>query len=260
MDRGAPLLGKRILIPRGKNEAKSFRALVENYGGIPVEIPLLAFRPVCNPGLVEHLEDNIHTYDWIIFTSNVTVETFFSFFQNQNGLFPKIAVIGKRTGLVVNKRGYNVEFVPQEYVAEGFVRDFLPYVTKGMKVLIPKGSLARDYIAESLTDAGAIVDELIVYETYLPEDSRTALKLALAENSLDVLTFTSPSTVDHFMQVVKEHQFQVLLPELLVCCIGPITKEKLEAEGLKVDVMPHIYTVEAMLKDLITYLHITLEK
>jgi uroporphyrinogen-III synthase len=257
MDAGAPLLGRRILIPRGINEAKSFSTLVENYGGIPVEIPLLAFRPVINPESVGQLEESIHTYDWIIFTSNVTVETFFSFFQKQNGPFPKIAVIGKRTGLVLNRRGYNVEFVPTEYVAEGFVRDFLPYITQGMKVLIPKGNLARDFIAESLTSAGAIVDELIVYETYLPEDSKAALRLAIEDKHLDVLTFTSPSTVDHFMGVIKEHQLHDSVQKLLVCCIGPITKEKLESIGLRVDVMPETYTVEAMLKDLIKYLHIT---
>lgn len=257
MDSGAPLLGKRILIPRGKSEAKSFSSLVENYGGIPVEIPLLAFRPILNPDLLGHVEANIHTYDWIIFTSNVTVETFFSFFQNLDEPFPKIAVIGKRTELVLKKRGFNVQFVPYEYVAEGFVRDFLPYVKQDMKVLIPKGNLARNYIAEALTSAGAIVDELIVYETYLPEESKYALKIAIEERHLDVLTFTSPSTVEHFMEVVEENQLQASLQELLICCIGPITKEKIESVGLTVDVMPETYTVEAMLKEIIKNLHIT---
>jgi uroporphyrinogen-III synthase len=249
-----PLLGKSILVPRGKKEAKAFSTLVIKYGGVPVEIPLLSFRPIVPSEEMKEKMYNIYTYDWIIFTSNVTVETFLATANNIFDLLPKIAVIGKRTEDVLTSKGYKVDFVPDEYVAEGFVREFLPLVQKGMKVLIPKGNLARDYIAESLNAAGAHVDELIVYETYLPEESKSQLKDAIIEKQIDILTFTSPSTVDHFMEVINENGLHQFLDDCLISCIGPITKERIESVGLHVHVIPETYTVVDMLGKIISYL------
>lgn len=254
MSQTLPLLGKRILVPRGKKEAKGFSALVEKYGGVPLEIPLLAFRPIALSKEITELMNQIHTYDWIIFTSNVTVETFLSLFQNQTIKLPNIAVIGKRTAEVLNKSGYAIQFIPKEYVAEGFVRDFIPLVYKSMKVLLPKGNLARDYIGDSLSRAGANVDEIVVYETYLPEESKLQLQAAITERKLDILTFTSPSTVDHFMEVVEAYGLHKNIEDFLISCIGPVTKEKIESVGLRVDVMPSTYTVEDMLKHLVQYI------
>jgi uroporphyrinogen-III synthase len=254
MRQDLPLLGKRILVPRGKKEARVFSKLVEKYGGVPMEIPLLAFRPIELTRDSEELIGQIDTYDWIVFTSNVTVETFLSFFKNQTIQFPQIAVIGKRTSEALKNKGYEVCFTPREFAAEGFVHEFLPFVQKGMKVLIPKGNLAREYISDSLKRAGAIVDEVIVYETFLPEESKKQLKDALSDKLIDVLTFTSPSTVDHFMEVINENNLHRNIDDCLISCIGPVTKERIESVGLRVSIIPETYTVNDMLKEIIVYL------
>ncbi|HJV16238.1 MAG TPA: uroporphyrinogen-III synthase [Bacillales bacterium] len=255
MDSSLPLLHKKILVPRGEREAKSFSQLLRKYGGIPIEIPLIAFRPKSvSQELIGYLT-NIHTYDWIIFTSNVTVETFLSFFNmEQLESLPKIAVIGKRTKKVLEDKRFKVAFTPTEYVAEAFVAEFLSFVSSGMKVLIPKGNLARDYIADSLRNNGAIVDEVIVYETFMPEESRQKLVNVIKNNGLDILMFTSPSTVDHFMDVVKELKCEPLLAEYLIGCIGPSTEKKLTSYHLKVHASPKVYTVEEMIKSMNKYL------
>jgi uroporphyrinogen-III synthase len=244
----APLKGKKILVPRGKGQAKPFSDLVRIYGGIPVEIPLIAFRPIAPNEETKAVLQNLDTYDWIIFTSNVTVDTFFALGgEEAKERLPKVAVIGARTREILLDRGIPVEFTPSEYVAEGFVREFLPLVEPDMKVLIPKGNLARDYIAASLRAAGAQVTETVIYETYAPEDSKEKLARMLAAGELDILTFTSPSTVDHFMDIVSEYNLYAALEKFLVACIGPVTKKKAEASGLNVDVSPSEYTVDAML-------------
>ncbi|GHH97206.1 uroporphyrinogen-III synthase [Neobacillus kokaensis] len=258
-----PLLGKRVLVPRGKDQATSFSKLVEEYGGIPIEIPLIAFRPIENNQCLEECLSRLDTYDWIIFTSNVTVETFFSFVVIGGGpgidagavaRLPKIAVIGKRTEAVLKKKGLSVEFVPTVYVAEAFVEEFLPYIQKGDRVLIPKGNLARDYIASSLAQAGAEVDEVVIYENYLPDESRGQLAEMLGSGQLDILTFTSPSTVDHLMAVVREYDLADRLSGCIIGCIGPITENRLREFGLPIHALPEEYTVKAMLASLVRFL------
>lgn len=249
------LSGKTVLVPRGKEQAKSFSDLIISYGGDPVEIPLIAFKPVQASSELFAIINELHSYDWIIFTSNVTVETFLSFIDlTKQKRLPKIATIGKRTEQCLKKARIQVDFTPQEYVAEGFVQEFLPFVQPGMKILIPKGNLARSYISNALTAKGAFVDELIIYSTYFPEESRQLLKEKLATKSIDILTFTSPSTVDHLMEVVSEYKLHQHIDDCIIGSIGPITTKRVEHYGLKVHSEPDVYTVQHMLKTIIAYL------
>lgn len=249
-----PLLGKKVLVPRGKDQAKSFSQLVERHGGIPIEIPLIAFRPIEDNGRLQECLKALDTYDWIIFTSNVTVETFCSFLDGSAPNFPKVAAIGKKTEEVLKEKGLQVEFVPSMYVAEAFVEEFLPYIHRGSRVLLPKGNLAREYIAASLAEAGAIVDEVVIYETYMPAENREKLAQMLADKQLDILLFTSPSTVGHLMKVVSEFGLDEQLKECVIGCIGPVTEKKLLAYGLTVHASPKEYTVNEMIKCTIAYL------
>ncbi|MFP7299859.1 uroporphyrinogen-III synthase [Neobacillus niacini] len=249
------LLDKKVLVPRGAGQAKSFSQLVEKYGGISIEIPLIAFRPTEPTDQLQTAINEIDTYDWVVFTSNVTVETFFSFYKKNDAKhFPKIAVIGKKTEEVLQEKGFTAEFVPSAYVTEIFTEEFLPMVPRGSKVLIPKGNLAREYISNSLSSHGVIVDEIVIYETYMPEDSKEKLAKVLTEGEIDILMFTSPSTVNHFVSVVKEHQLEKHIEKCVISCIGPVTEKRLREQGLPVHVSPKEYTVKEMVKSTIEYL------
>ncbi|WP_026581879.1 uroporphyrinogen-III synthase [Bacillus sp. J33] len=254
MTLASPLKGMTVLVPRGKKQAQTYSKLIKSYGGIPVEIPLIAFMPLRNSESFSEACKRIHTYDWLIFTSKTAVEAFFDHDLPISKPLPKVAVIGEKTKSSLLDRGINVDFSPRQYVAEGFVEDFLPFIEKGMKVLVPKGNLARDYIASSLSEKGAKVDEIIVYETIFPKDSIGLLNNQLSGKGIDILTFTSPSTVDHFMRAVKELGYQDALKNSLVGCIGPVTKERAEDYGLHVHAVPEEFTVYSMLKSIIEYL------
>lgn len=255
MNHSLPLHDKKILVPRAEKQANSFSKLLMKYGGIPVEIPLIAFRPTNMNLKIQAALEKLHTYDWIIFTSNITVETLISFIGlEQISTFPKIAVIGKKTKEILNGKGMKVDFIPSKYVAETFVEEFLPKVYKGMNIFIPKGNLAREYITESLRQHGAIVDEAIIYETYMPDESRKMLAKKIAKKDLDILLFTSPSTVDHFMDVIKQYNLENQLEHCIIGCIGPVTENKIKLYGLSVHAAPKVYTVEEMIKSMIAYL------
>lgn len=249
-----PLINKTVLVPREKSNAKAFSQRVKKYGGIPVEIPLLAFKPRADNAKLQAALEKIQAYDWIIFTSQVTVETFLANWSGHIEGFPKIAAIGKKTAQVLEKKGWKVEFFPTEYVAEAFVIEFSPQIKTGTKVIIPKGNLARDYISSQLTNLGAQVDEFIVYETYFPAESKEALAERLMNRELDIIPFTSPSTVDHFMEVVEQYHLFNRLTSCTFACIGPVAKKRAESWGLTVHAVPAVYTVDHMLKEIADYI------
>ncbi len=248
------LKNKTVLNPRGKRSARSFSNIVEKYGGIPIEIPLIDFKPLELTSEFKEVMMKIQTYDWIIFTSNVTVETLFTYVASENLVIPHIAAIGEKTAQELMEKGCEVDFIPTKYVAEIFAEEFCSKIHPGTKVLIPKGNLARDHIASVLTNQGAIVEEITIYETIFPLDSKAILEQKLAENQLDIICFTSPSTVDHFMEVVEKNGYRHKLHSCAIACIGPVAQKRAEKWGLTVHVVPTFYTVEEMIKSVAEFL------
>lgn len=250
-----PLGNKKVLVPRGKKQAKSFSQLIAKEGGIPVEIPLIAFRQVTVDENLRKVLKHLQDYEWIIFTSKVAVETFLALMEAEHmNTLPKIAVIGNKTKQVLEEKKLTAAFLPDEFVAETFVAEFREYVKNGTKILIPKGNLARDYIAASLRMGGAVVDEVVIYENYFPAESRDRLEKMIEKDELDILLFTSSSTVDHFMEVVRAHHLESHLNSCLIGCIGPVTEKTIKSYGLDVHASPKVYTVEEMIKSMVAYL------
>lgn len=248
------LHGERVLITREEQQAVRMKQLVELNGGISVVVPLLSFRAVSSTPELQSVIQKLYTYDWLIFTSQNTV----AFFLELVGLLdysrlPKVAAVGEKTKQFLIEKGFTVEFVPTKFVAETFVEEFLPLLNPATRVLLPKGNLARDVIAPALRKVDVFIDDITVYETCMPEKSRPILASLLRNKEFDAITFTSPSTVEHFMKIVHEEGLEGEITECIVACIGPIARNKAETLGLTVHVMPEIYTVDEMINCLMKY-------
>jgi len=250
-----PLLGKKILVTRGKQQAKEFSSKISEVGGIPLEFPLIAFEASNNKAEIEQAISLIHTYDWIIFTSKNGVDFFFKVYNSMlpmPGSFPKAVVVGTKTEMALKKYGHSPEIIPNEFVAEGVVEALKPRITSSDKILVVRGNLSRSVIKDELAKL-ATVDDLIVYETVANRAEKEKLLNLLETNSIDVLTFTSPSTVTSFLRLVEEMDKDKWSKHPIVACIGPITMQALVDAGVVVHVCPIRYTTEAMIQELILY-------
>jgi len=251
-----PLDSCRVLVTREKSQSDSLTSKIKECGGIPVTVPLLGFTfPNDKEKLLEKIADTAN-YDWLILTSHNGVEFFFQLLEKIDKpiQLPRIAVIGKKTGETLEKHGVTADFIPTEFVAENFVEEFVPLLSKNTQVLLPKGNRARSVIAEAIQSAGARCEELILYETYFPKESGPVVADLLKSRKLDVITFTSSSTVDHFMEIVRTYKLQACLNRVVITVIGPIAGKTARDHGLKVEVCPKQYTVSAMIESLAAYL------
>jgi uroporphyrinogen-III synthase len=70
-----------------------------------------------------------------------------------------------------------------------------------------------------------------------PEIDVDGLRRALSAGELDVLTFTSPSTVDHFFDVLDAPSRQAA-GRAVVAAVGRTTAGALERHGVAADVVP----------------------
>lgn len=86
----------------------------------------------------------------------------------------------------------------------------------------------RDVIYKELMKRQAIVDECCAYNTVPETEDPTGARARLAEEGADIITFTSSSTVRHFMAL------GIPLPKgCRIVSIGPVTTATLAEFGLK---------------------------
>ncbi len=233
-----PLFGKKIVVTRTRQQASVLSKQLALLGADVIELPTIKIVEPQNPMLFGELVQDCHTYEWIIFTSPNGVDAFFSMFdklyadaRSIGGV--RIACVGPSTAERVKARHIAVDLMPEKnFVAEGLVKAFKDHQNmENVNVLWVRAEETREVIANELTGMGAIVDEGLAYRTVAEtEDNLEALARLKAEGA-DMITFTSASTVEHFLNL------KVALPEgIKIASIGPVTSTAIKEHGLNVDV------------------------
>ena len=234
---GRPLFGKKIVVTRTRSQAGELSARLRCLGADVDEMPTIRIEPPENIKEFAELVQDSHKYSWIIFTSPNGVDSFFDMFfklykdaRSIGGA--KIAVIGPGTQKKVQDYHLSVDLIPDEYVAEGLVKKMLEVGSvENETILLVRPSTARDVISEGLTEAGAIVDEAIAYQTVCESEDPTGAVQRFQAGDTDLITFTSSSTVESFIDMdlpIPDH--------LIIASIGPITSKTLQSAGLRVDI------------------------
>jgi len=108
-------------------------------------------------------------------------------------------------------------------------------------------------LVRELTAHGARVTEVAAYRTRAATEHAAGLREALAEGRVDVVTFTSSSTVRSFCALFGSAELPRLLRGVTVACIGPITRATAEGRGLAAQIVPEDYTIPALARAIVTH-------
>lgn len=251
----ADLTGKRIVVTRPQKQCQEFLDLLQSAGAVPLCLPVIEISPIAENQELDDALHNLADYNWLVLTSVNGVEVFWDRLEAL-GILPlpdstKIACIGPKTAGALADHGLQADFVPDEYIAEAI----LPGLgeLKGIKVLLARADISRPDLPEAIRAGGGIADDISTYRT-LPAETDQSVLSEISEDT-DVLTFTSPSTVENFFQIMTDSGFDPLhLPgDPIVACIGPVTASAAKNLGYRVTVNPEVYTIEGLLQALIKY-------
>jgi uroporphyrinogen-III synthase len=242
------LTGKRVVITRPPEQADTLAEQLRQLGAMPILFPTIQLQPA--PGeTITAVLPHLSTYYWLIFTSSNAVEFFFRYLSRSHTL-PPIAVSGPKTAEKLRTYGIEPVFMPDKFVGEALVAGLGDL--SGKKLLFPRAKIGRSQIVDLLRQQGATVDEIPLYNTVTAVPTPGAI--AEIANGFDAITFTSPSCVRSFLEILEAAGLnRTLLETAVVACIGPITAEQTIALGLPVHVMPTEYTTEALVAALATY-------
>jgi uroporphyrinogen-III synthase len=294
--RNLPLAGKRALVTRTREQASALSARLRSAGAEPVEFPTIQIVPPQDWGEVDAALQRLYapreeSYDWLILTSVNGVSNFFQHLEQsgyrgedlQSKQRVRIAAIGPATAAALAHYHVQADLVPEEYVAEGIIAALLKDAQQhgkslmGQRILLARAAEARKVLGSDLQQAGAQVDEVAVYYT-IPAASNDArgqevLRL-LRSHQLDIVTFTSSSTVRNFVAWLSREGASPLseggarnagtalaasdsplslLRQIQIASIGPITSQTARQLGLHVDIEAKEFTIDGLVDAIIQH-------
>lgn len=245
----APLSGQRILVTRPREQAGAFVRGLEALGAHVVVFPTVEILPLADNAALDRAIRGLPEQDWLVFTSANGVRHFLARREalacTDSLSRLSIAAIGPQTARLLEQRGLAVSLVPDEYRAEGILSALGPERVRGRRFLLARVAGARDVLPETLRRWGAEVD---VVEAYRNEPVRDgAERLLEVLDRVDWVTFTSPSTVNAFMDLLAGANAE-FPADVRVACIGPITADAARRCGLDVTAVAREYTVPGLIQ------------
>ncbi len=256
-----PLFGKRIVVTRTREQASELIAGLEEAGADCLEYSTIHIEPVDSYEVLDSELDRLKEYHWILFSSINGIRYFFKrlFARGMDARDlkgPAIAVVGKSTADILFEYGINADLIPPVFTSEGLAESLLDQGVEGRNILIPRALKAREILPETLRGAGAQVTVAPVYKNVPPQGRKDALRDELEAGKVNMVTFTSSSTVRNFLTMVDaadSAELKELLKGVKIATIGPITAKTVTDNGLTVDVQPEVHTLPEMIRAIIDF-------
>jgi len=251
-----PLFGKGIVITRPEGQAGEFASLLHAQGVRVINFPTIKIVPPVSYDGLDRAIAELSAYQWIIFTSANGVVFFLRRLKELGRDIRdlkelRICTIGSATAAKLEHLGIRVDLVPDEFISEGVVKAFEKINLRRSRILLPRAETARDVIPEGLAKLGTKVDVVTAYRTVNSGKDKAELASLMNHGKVDVITFTSPSTVENFMEIMG--QDYAIPKRVKIACIGPITAAAVKKAGLPVDIIQERYTIPGLVETLTTY-------
>jgi uroporphyrinogen-III synthase len=244
---GQELGGRRIVVTRAREQAGELARALAARGADPVLAPVIRIAPVDNLGALRAALAGLSAYRWVVFTSQNAVHIVCDRLVAW-GLTPRVfggtsvAAIGTATAEALTQRGITPALVPDEFVGEALAQALIERsggTLSGARVLVPSAADPRAVLRDGLAAHGARVEVIAVYRTVAAAGDFSALARDLAGGRMDAVTFTSSSTVKHFVDLVGRQT--ATSPKFVSATIGPVTAGTARELGLAdvIEAEPH---------------------
>ncbi|MGH2795487.1 MAG: uroporphyrinogen-III synthase, partial [Actinomycetota bacterium] len=241
-----PLSGARVLVTRTREQAGELSAVLRELGAEVVEAPAIKVEPPRSWGPVDEAIRRLREggYGWVAFTSANGVRFFFARLRAARldaRTFgrTKVAAVGTGTADALRAYGIEPDLIPPTFTTEAVGKAF----PRGKeRVLLARADVTEPGLEEALTAKGWSVERVTVYRLRSVNRLDPAVRRAVRDGEIDLLTFASGGTVRAFMKLLggKPHR------RTLIACIGPVTARAAKAAGLRVDAVAGEHTIPGL--------------
>lgn len=240
-----PLFGKRVVVTRAREQASTLSRLLEDAGANVLQFPAIEIAPPESWSSLDRVMDE--RWDWLVFTSTNGVRFFFERWLAR-GLDAralagtKIAAVGDTTAAELRARGIVPDVVPERFLSTAL----LPHLPSQGRIAIIRAEKGSDALLDELRARGAEVALGIAYQTKAAGSELEELRALIAAAAIDVVTFTSASTVEHFYEKLSDDERTRVNARALLASIGPATSEAIRRYGKEPDIVAENASVDAL--------------
>jgi uroporphyrinogen III methyltransferase/synthase len=252
-----PLFGKRVLVTRSRQQASSLSQLLARQGAWPIELPTIRIEPISDSPELDRAIGELSAYAWLVFTSVNGVDIFFERLRalgkdSRAAGGVRLCAIGPATAAALERQGLVADRMPDEYVAEAIADALKTENIAGQRILLPRAESAPPDLVTKLTGMRASVDEIALYRTVPPPEPSDGAKRMLLDGEIDIITFTSSSTVRHLVAMLGADWEAI--NRTRVACIGPITAATAADLGVRVGVTASEHTIPGLVQALVDHM------
>ncbi|MEX0979734.1 MAG: uroporphyrinogen-III synthase [Gemmatimonadota bacterium] len=290
------LAGRTVVVTRARHQAEALGALLEQEGARVHYVPMIRIVPPADAAPLRAAAARTD-WDWIVFTSANAVAPFAEALEaleaaGREALPPRTRVlsVGPATAEALERAGFPVDLVPEAHLGEGVLEALVGHAgpkrggrapadreLAGTRILLPRAAHAREVLPEGLRARGATVEVVEAYRNVPETEGAVELRRLLAAGEVDIVTFTSSSTVRAFARSVlpvpesdapdsaapggSAPGADVAVPtapdraavpsapgRAAVATIGPVTSATARELGLTVAIEADPYTVPALVR------------
>lgn len=239
-----PLNNVTVLIPRPIEQSNDFAEKLAKLGATPIVFPLIELKPINQDLLRSTFSKN--EFDWIIFTSGIAVKCFFEVIHYTK-VKAKIAAVGSQTKASIEELGLKVDFIPSAATAQKLAKE-IP-VKKNEKILIPRSKISNNTIIDILKQKETKVTVIDTYDNTPVDYTKEEIEEVL-NTPINVITFTSGSTVNNFMDLIRKHKIK--LGNIHKVSIGPSTTAEAQKRFLDIDATAENHSIDGLIETIIS--------
>jgi uroporphyrinogen III methyltransferase/synthase len=245
-----PLFGKRVVVTRAREQASDLKRILEDSGAQVLQFPTIEIAPPESTTSLDHVIDALADYAWLVFSSTNGVKFFFDRLAQKGkdarslaGLM--VAAVGDTTAAELLQHGINPDLIPDKFQSIALLPHFEGNQT-GVRFAIVRAAEGKDDLMDALRKRGAEVDLAIAYETRAADVDLGELREWIANDTIDAVTFTSGSTVDHFFARLNADERAKVNARAVLASIGPVTSDAIRRYGKVPDVEAANASVQAL--------------
>jgi uroporphyrinogen III methyltransferase/synthase len=245
-----PLFGKRVVVTRAREQASDLKRLLEESGAQVLQFPTIEIAPPESWDSLDSVIDALGDYRRVIFTSTNGVKSFFERLQEKGkdaralaGCM--IAAVGDTTAAGLKGRGIVPDLVPEKFQSTALL-PLLESDQRGIRTAVIRAAEGREELIDELRKRGGTVDLAVAYRTRAADYDIEELRRLIAADAIDVVTFTSASTVEHFFAKLTAEERARVSARAILASIGPTTTEAIRGYGKAADIEAKSASVQAL--------------
>jgi uroporphyrinogen-III synthase len=220
----------RVLVTRAEPRNGPLSSLLRSRGAIVVHWPAYRVAPGSTHELKAALANSAR-YHWIAFTSANAVQAAAACGTPPRGR-TRVAAVGEATAAALREQSWPVHLKPRTASALSLARQLVKRRVTGCRVLFPHSERAAPDFAQALSAAGAHVDSIVAYRL-LPIARDGIARASRTAHPFDVLTFTSPSTIEGLEARIGRTRVRALLQQTPAVVMGETTARALGRRGVR---------------------------